>query len=87
MGGVILAVIEGVAALMMRSTSKTPREQQLEMLQMEQAQQDWAKQQQQQATNGTPEQVFYIFFCGKRIEKKNLFKMIMIRKTYLKKLI
>mmetsp|Transcript_38810 Transcript_38810/g.77330 ORF Transcript_38810/g.77330 Transcript_38810/m.77330 type:complete len:207 (-) Transcript_38810:402-1022(-) len=36
-GGVLLAIIEGVAALLMRSTSKTPREMALE--QMEQAQQ------------------------------------------------
>eukprot|EP00392_Amoebophrya_sp_AT5.2_P017589 g17971.t1 len=40
MGGVILTVIEGVAALLTRSTVKTPRDQALEMLEMERQQKE-----------------------------------------------
>ncbi|CAD7971081.1 unnamed protein product [Amoebophrya sp. A120] len=42
MGGVILTVIEGVAALLMRSTTKTPREEALNMIEMERQQKEQA---------------------------------------------
>jgi len=42
-GGVLLAIIEGVAALLMRSTAKTPREMALETMEQEKMMQDYKK--------------------------------------------
>merc|ERR1719437_157727 len=44
-GGVLLAIIEGVAALLMRSTSKTPREMALEQMEQEKQMEDYQKRQ------------------------------------------
>merc|ERR1719510_1582263 len=42
-GGVLLAIIEGVAALLMRSTSKTPREMALEQMEQTQQMEEYTK--------------------------------------------
>merc|ERR1712232_1067446 len=44
-GGVLLAIIEGVAALLMRSTSKTPKEMALEQMEQEKQMQDFQQRQ------------------------------------------
>jgi len=62
MGGVILAIIEGVAALLVKSTSKSPREQQLEQLEFEKQQLEFQKQQHDMAQNGGPPQVYTCIF-------------------------
>jgi import inner membrane translocase subunit TIM17 len=42
-GGVLLAIIEGVAGLLMRTTSRTPREMALEQIEQEKQMQDFKK--------------------------------------------
>lgn len=52
MGGIILAVIEGVSALLMRSTSRTPADMHREQLAMEEQQRSWEQAQKAQAAMG-----------------------------------
>lgn len=52
MGGVILAIIECVSALLMRQTAKSPKEMQEEQLAMEKQQKDWEEAQKLRGSGG-----------------------------------
>lgn len=63
-GGVLLAIIEGVAALLMRSTSKTPREMALEQMEQERQMQDYQKRKEAGEIKGVQSWVQYLQATG-----------------------
>mmetsp|Transcript_38629 Transcript_38629/g.104617 ORF Transcript_38629/g.104617 Transcript_38629/m.104617 type:complete len:203 (-) Transcript_38629:146-754(-) len=63
-GGVLLAIIEGVAALLMRSTSKTPREMALEQMEQERQMEDYTKRKEAGEVKGMQSWVQYLQASG-----------------------
>lgn len=63
-GGVLLAIIEGVAALLMRSTSKTPREQALEAMDQEKQMQEYEQQKARGEVQGMQSMFQYLRASG-----------------------
>merc|ERR1712032_108327 len=59
-GGVLLAIIEGVAALLMKSTSKTPREMALEQMEQERQMQDYSQRKESGEIKGMQSWVQYV---------------------------
>lgn len=63
-GGVLLCIIEGVASLLVRSTSKTPREMALEQMQQEKDMQEYQRRQSSGEVQGMQSWVQYLQASG-----------------------